>query len=169
MSAWVKLGGRTSASAERRHWSGRAVRWSSCAILLSISRLSKVQSVDQRIAWNAVSAFANCGRAVAHVRGSYVPILLQKSFWGVERKFLEPLMRFTRGDVRDQSVHPKSITDLRSGVEKRRRSREVQRSTFVRFLGLFDFRLLQQNLPRRNSRIAASVVQITAHAQDLVR
>ena len=25
-------------------------------------------------AWNAVSAFANCGRAVAHVRGSYVPI-----------------------------------------------------------------------------------------------
>ena len=28
-------------------------------------------------------------------------ILLQKSFWGVERKFLEPLMRFTRGDVRD--------------------------------------------------------------------
>ena len=29
--------------------------------------------------WNAVSAFANCGRAVAHVQGSYVPILLQKS------------------------------------------------------------------------------------------
>ena len=28
------LGGRTSASAESRHWSGRAVRWSSCAILL---------------------------------------------------------------------------------------------------------------------------------------
>jgi hypothetical protein len=30
-------------------------------------------------AWNAVSAFANCGRAVAFVRGSYVPIVLQKS------------------------------------------------------------------------------------------
>ena len=29
------LGGRTSASAECRHWSGRAVRWSSGAILLS--------------------------------------------------------------------------------------------------------------------------------------
>ena len=29
-------------------------------------------------------------------------ILLQKSFWGGERKFLEPLMRFTRGDVRDR-------------------------------------------------------------------
>src|SRR5258705_7232027 len=28
------LGGRTSASAESRHWSGRAVRLSSCAILL---------------------------------------------------------------------------------------------------------------------------------------
>src|SRR6266403_3603051 len=25
-------------------------------------------------------------------------ILLQKSFWGEEQKFLEPLMRFTRGD-----------------------------------------------------------------------
>ncbi len=30
-------------------------------------------------------------------------ILLQKSFWGVERKFLEPLMRFTRSDVRDHN------------------------------------------------------------------
>ena len=30
------LGGRTSASAECRHWSGRAVRWSSGAILLSV-------------------------------------------------------------------------------------------------------------------------------------
>jgi hypothetical protein len=29
------------------------------------------------------------------------PILLQKSFRGSERKFLEPLMRFTRGDARD--------------------------------------------------------------------
>ena len=37
--------------------------------------------------------------------------------------------------------------DLRSGVEKRRSSGEVQRSTFARFLGLFDFRLLQQYLP----------------------
>jgi hypothetical protein len=33
-------------------------------------RLSKVQSVDQRMCLgDAVSAFANCGRAVAHVRG----------------------------------------------------------------------------------------------------
>jgi hypothetical protein len=30
------------------------------------------------------------------------PIVLQKSFWGVQRKFLEPLMRFARGDVRDR-------------------------------------------------------------------
>lgn len=28
-------------------------------------------------------------------------MLLQKSFWDVERKFLEPLMRFARDDVRD--------------------------------------------------------------------
>ena len=30
------LGGRTSACAECRHWSGRGARWSSCAILLSL-------------------------------------------------------------------------------------------------------------------------------------
>jgi hypothetical protein len=35
---------------------------------------------------------------------SFVPILLQKSFWGGERKFLEPLMRFARADVRDHIV-----------------------------------------------------------------
>jgi hypothetical protein len=52
-------------------------------------------------AWNAVSAFANCGRAVAHVQGSHGPILLQKSFRGADRKFLEPLVRFMRGDVRN--------------------------------------------------------------------
>jgi hypothetical protein len=76
-----------------------------------------------------------------------VPILLQKAFWGVERKFLEPLMRLARGDVRDHIVSPKIDHGPRSGVEKRRGSREVQRPTFARFLGLFDFRLLQQYLP----------------------
>jgi hypothetical protein len=31
-----------------------------------------------------------------------VQIVLQKLFWGGERKFLEPLIRFTRGAVRGQ-------------------------------------------------------------------
>ena len=44
------------------------------------------------------------------------------------------------------------ITGRRSGAEKRHSSREVQRSTFARFLGLFDFRLLQQYLPRTDIR-----------------
>jgi hypothetical protein len=35
-------------------------------------------------------------------------ILLQKSFWGGERKFLELLMRFARGDVRDHIVSHKN-------------------------------------------------------------
>jgi hypothetical protein len=35
------------------------------------------------------------------------PILLQKSFWGVEGKILEPLMRFARGDVRDHIASSK--------------------------------------------------------------
>jgi hypothetical protein len=38
---------------------------------------------------------------------SKVPILLQKSFWGDVRNFLEPLMRFTSGDVRDHIVSSK--------------------------------------------------------------
>ena len=32
-------------------------------------------------AWNAVSAFANCGRAVAHVRGSYMQITANHRSW----------------------------------------------------------------------------------------
>ena len=31
----------------------------------------------------------------------YWQIVLKKSFWGDERNSLEPLMRFTHGDVRD--------------------------------------------------------------------
>ena len=54
-----------------------------------------------------MSAFTNCGRAVAHVRGGYVLILLQKSFLGDERKFLELLMPFAHGDVRDHIVSSK--------------------------------------------------------------
>src|SRR5471032_2980243 len=56
------------------------------------------------------------------------------------------------------SFHLKSITDLRSGVEKRRSGKEVQRSTFARFLGLFDFRLLQQNRHKCEVPTASSYV-----------
>ncbi len=37
-----------------------------------------------------------------------MPILLQKSFWGAERKFLEPLMRLAPRDVRDLIVSQKN-------------------------------------------------------------
>jgi hypothetical protein len=70
--------------------------------------------------------------------------MLQKSFWGGERKFSEPLMRLPRGEVRDHIVSSKIDHGLRSGAEKRRSGREVQRSTLARYSGLFDFRLLQQ-------------------------
>jgi hypothetical protein len=36
-----------------------------------------------------------------------VPILLQKSFWGDDRNFSGPLMRFARGDMRDHIVSHK--------------------------------------------------------------
>jgi hypothetical protein len=43
---------------------------------------------------------------LANVR--FAPILLQKSFWGDERNFLGPLMRFVCGDVRDLIVSYKN-------------------------------------------------------------
>ena len=48
-------------------------------------------------------------------------ILLKKSFWDVERKFLEPLMRFTRSDVRGpyrfiQNQPRTSVVALKSDV-----------------------------------------------------
>jgi hypothetical protein len=92
---------------------------------------------------NGESAFhseADIARQISHVRK--VPILLQKSFRGAERK-LEPLMRFACGDVRDHIVSSKIDRGPRNGVEKRRSGREVQRSTFARFSGSPDFRLLQ--------------------------
>ncbi len=44
--------------------------------------------------------------------GSPWRILLQKSFWGGERKFLGPLTRFTQGDVRDHIVSSKIDHEL---------------------------------------------------------
>src|SRR5882724_8943354 len=70
-------------------------------------------------------------------------IVLKKSFWGDERKFLEPLMRFARGDMRDHIVSHKND----HGASYRRYGvlpwRSRQKSTFARFSTSFDFRLLQ--------------------------
>jgi hypothetical protein len=48
--------------------------------------------------FSAVDPTTDIAKILRHVR--FVPILLQKSFWGGEPKVLEPLMRLTRGDVR---------------------------------------------------------------------
>jgi hypothetical protein len=53
----------------------------------------------------------------------YWPILLQKSFWGEEQKFLEPLMRFTRGDVRDHIVSFEIVTCHRTFIQQQLESR----------------------------------------------
>src|SRR6476469_5786141 len=60
-----------------------------------------------------VGTFRTCrdGLTMSAHRG----ILLQKSFWGRERKFLEPLMRLARSDVRTLSFHPKSTTEASYG------------------------------------------------------
>jgi len=58
-------------------------------------------------------------------------ILLQKSFWGGERKFLEPLMRFARGDVRDHIVSSKidhrPLAALKSDVAAERPKHQLSR------------------------------------------
>jgi hypothetical protein len=56
-------------------------------------------------AMSALPRIADPSQTSRHVGD--VPILLQKSFWGDERKFLEPLMRFAHGDVRDHIVSSK--------------------------------------------------------------
>src|SRR5260370_20367522 len=57
-------------------------------------------------------------------------ILLQKSFWGGERKFLEPLMRLTGGDVRDHIVSPKIEHGSGEGLSKRTETSRGQKSSF---------------------------------------
>ena len=105
--------------------------------------------------------------AVENVR-SRLPLLadiVAKVFLGWRTKLLEPLMPFAHGDVRDHIVSLESITDLLSGAAERRSSKEVQRSTFARFLGVFYFRLLQQYLPAaevtgRNGGLIAPRVRV---------
>src|SRR6476659_2240281 len=78
------------------------------ARLLAVIGVRKTfpHGLGQQRTWrprNSTSALppkADSSRTSGHVR--FVPIVLQKSFWGDERNFLEPLMRFTRGDVRDR-------------------------------------------------------------------
>lgn len=53
-------------------------------------------------------------------------------------------MRFARGDVRDHIVSPKIDHGPSLGATERDTGREIQKSTFARFLVLSDFRLLQQ-------------------------
>jgi hypothetical protein len=53
-------------------------------------------------------------------------------------------MRFARGDVRDHIVSPKIDHGPSLGATERDSGREIQKSTFARFLVLSDFRLLQQ-------------------------
>ena len=52
--------------------------------------------------WNAVSAFANCGRAVAHVRGSYVRQKL--SIVHQSRRLLSTMTARTLGSRRCRAI-----------------------------------------------------------------
>jgi hypothetical protein len=69
---------------------------------------------------------------------------VEKVFWGGERNFPEPLMRFVRNDVETTSFLRKTTTDFRIGAMQHPSGGLVQKSTFARFLEFFDFRLFQQ-------------------------
>jgi hypothetical protein len=69
-------------------------------------------------------------------------ILLQKSFWGSERKFLEPLMRFTPGDVREpyrfiQNRSRTSAVALKSDAAAEKSKNQLSRDFQGR--SIFDF------------------------------
>jgi hypothetical protein len=63
----------------------------------------------------------------------FAPIVLKKSFSGDERNFLGPLMRFARGDVRDQIVSHKNDHSRRIDPGERCSSGAYQKSTSARF------------------------------------
>jgi hypothetical protein len=71
-----------------------------------------------------------------------VLIVLKKSFWGDERKFLEPLMRFARGDMRDHIVSYKNdhgASYRRYGVFAVAESPKNQLLRDFRHRSIFDF------------------------------
>jgi hypothetical protein len=78
-------------------------------------------------------------------------IVLKMCFLAEERNFLQPLMRFALGDVRDLIVLHKTTTDLRIGPTELCSGRNVEESTFARFSRSFDFRLFQ-HYRRRSGR-----------------
>jgi hypothetical protein len=52
-----------------------------------------------------MSQHQRAGRCLAEEAAlRFWPMLLQKSFWGGDRKFLQPLIPFALGDVRDHVV-----------------------------------------------------------------
>ena len=66
----------------------------------------------QRVITSTVTTTMSAHRGKADIppQGREVrfwPILLQKSFWDVDGKIFGPLIRFTRGDVRDHIVSSK--------------------------------------------------------------
>jgi hypothetical protein len=84
--------------------------------------------------------------------------LLQKSFWGDERKFLEPLMRFARGDVRDYIAsskidHGPSVVALKSDAAAKKSKNQFSRD----FLGRSIFDFCNNIDPERKSRSRPSV------------
>jgi hypothetical protein len=68
--------------------------------------IGQKQTSSCECSMSAVPSTADMHRGGGYV--SFVPIVLKKSFLGDERNFLEALMRFACGDVRDHIVSRKT-------------------------------------------------------------
>ncbi len=90
------LGDRTSASAECRHWPGRAVRWSSCAILLSHAFEAAATTCEHvtlllPCARARMGRHSRCGRMWSHGRFEADRIMGVRAFRRVRLKLEAPL------------------------------------------------------------------------------
>jgi hypothetical protein len=87
---------------------------------------------------------------------SAVPsIVLKKSFWGDQRKFLEPLMRFARGDMRDHTVSHRidyCASYRRYGVLPRRSRLKIK---FCEIFGVVRFSTFATLSPQQQTSISA--------------
>ena len=158
------LGGRTSASAECGHWSGKAVRWSNCAILLRIYLLEKRSTLQPEATQGYGGEMA--GNVPLRCRRSG-PIdwltKAQQSVW-----IFVPTSSFSCALIR-----PPYPLDQRDGQARTKRRRidghllrpEISQSTRAGRTEMTSY-YRRQVMPRQGSRIRDADSQIRATTDD---
>src|SRR5436190_6658655 len=91
------------------------------------------------------------------------PIVLQKSFWGDDQKFSEPLMPFARGDMRDHIVSLKNdhgASPGRYGVLQWWSRLEI---SFCEIFGVVQFSTFATLSPRKRTSRSRRLTSATWH------